>query len=106
MECALHCRAAAGDVRWQGQRRARPTMLVKVLTREVSIHNHARQFGALGTRIDMLVLPRFRRILARELKEGLAIEIVLGLEVFIETAARQAGLGHDLVDCNSCESSS
>jgi hypothetical protein len=30
----------------------------------------------------MLPLPRLRWVLARELKDGLAVEVVLGLEVF------------------------
>jgi hypothetical protein len=54
----------------------------------------------------MLPLPRLRWVLARELKDGLAVEVILGLEVFIEAAARQTGLGHDLVDRDLRETSS
>src|SRR5260370_19648514 len=46
----------------------------------------------------MLALPVFGRVLAGELPQRLAVELILGREVSVEAAACQACLGHDLVD--------
>src|SRR5262249_4964555 len=46
----------------------------------------------------MLALPVFGRIFAKELQERLAVELILGREVSVKSAAGQPCLGHDLLN--------
>jgi hypothetical protein len=97
-ECALHRRTASRNIGRHSKCGTRPVVILKVLARQVGVHDHAGQLHSLGTGVNVFTLPIFRRIEARELQQGLAVEVVFGREVPVETTACQTGLGHDLVD--------
>jgi len=50
------------------------------------------------TRLGQLALPGLRRVGAQEPSHGLGVELILMLEMAAETASRQAGILHHLVD--------
>src|SRR5215471_1105579 len=69
-----------------------------MFARKISVDDHPRESGTLGTGIHRLHLPWFRRIQAKELPDSIGAQLFLGTEMPVETAARKAGIGHDLVD--------
>jgi hypothetical protein len=60
--------------------------------------DHSRGPRPLGRRVEVHGLPFFRRIHATELQDRFGVELLLGMKVIVEPAARQSRGGHDFVD--------
>src|SRR5262245_8729330 len=96
----LHDLAAAFNIGGRPEQRAAAVAIVEMLPREISVYDPLCVRLCDRSR-PALLLPRCGRVLTKELPDGRRIQFILAAEVPIEAAAREAGIGHDLVDRNA-----
>jgi hypothetical protein len=92
---------AARHVRWQSDQRAAAFPVIEMIAREIGVDDSVRPL--IGRRPSALALPRLGCLLAQEPADRLRVEVLLLVEMPVESAVGQSGTFHDLADRNLLE---